>query len=46
MPPAILPYILKTIPWINVMLGILVLCDTMIDVIINVGLLDLFLMVQ
>ena len=39
---AILPYILKTISWINVILGILVLCDTMIDSITNVGLLDLY----
>ena len=31
--PAILPYILKTISWINVILGILVLCNTTIDII-------------
>ena len=41
-----LPYILKTISWINVILGILVLCDTMIDIIINVGHLDLYFMVH
>ena len=44
--PAVLPYILKTISWINVILGILVLCDTKIDIIINKGLLDLYFMVQ
>ena len=46
--PAILPYtcILKTISWINMILGILVLCDTMIDIIINVGHFDLYFMVQ
>ena len=38
--PVILPYILKTISWINVILGILVLCDTPIDSITNVGHLD------
>ena len=32
--------------WINVILGILVLCDTTIDSIINVGHLDLYFMVQ
>ena len=42
---AILPYILKTISWINV-LGILVLCDTTIGSITNVGLFDLYFMVQ
>ena len=44
--PAILPYSLKTISWINVILGILVLCDTMADSITNVGHLDLYFMVQ
>ena len=44
--PAILPYILKTISWINVILGILVLCDITIDSITNVGHLDLYFMVQ
>ena len=44
--PAILLYILKTISWINLILGILVLCDTMIDIIINVDHLDLYFMVQ
>ena len=44
--PAILPYILKTISWINVVLGILVLCDTTIDILTNVGHLDLYFMVQ
>ena len=39
-------YILKTISWINAILGILVLCDTMIDIIINVDHLDLYFMVQ
>ena len=29
--PVILPYILKNISWINLILGILVLCDTIID---------------
>ena len=43
---AILPCILKTISWINVILGILVRCDTTIDIIINVGHLDLYFMVQ
>ena len=42
--PAILPYSLKTISWINVILGILVLCDTWIDSITNVGHLDLYFM--
>ena len=32
--------------WINVILGILVLCDTTIDSITNVGHLDLYFMVQ
>ena len=44
--PAVLPYILKTISWINVILGIYVLCDTTIDSITNVGHLDLHFMVQ
>ena len=44
--PVILPYILKTISWINVILGILVLCDTTIDILTNVGHLDLYFMVQ
>ena len=44
--PVILPYILKTISWLNVILGILVLCDTIVDIIINVGQLDLYFMVQ
>ena len=44
--PAVLPYILKTIPWINVILGILVLCDSTIDSITNVGHLNLYFMVQ
>ena len=44
--PAILPYILKTISWINVILGILVLCDPTIGSITNVGHLDLYFMVQ
>ena len=44
--PAILPLILKTIPWINVILGILALCATTIDTITNVGHLDLYFMVQ
>ena len=43
---AILPYILKTVSWINVILGILVLCDTTIDSITNVGHFDLYFMVQ
>ena len=42
----ILPYILKTISWVNVILGVLVLCDTTIDIITNVGHLDLYFMVQ
>ena len=33
--PVILPYILKAISWINVILEILVLCDTTIDSITN-----------
>ena len=44
--PAVLPYIVKTISWFNVIHGILVLCDTTIDIIINVGHLDLYFMVQ
>ena len=44
--PAILPYILKTISWSDVILGILVLCDTTIDSITNVGHLDLYFIVQ
>ena len=44
--PAILPYILKTISWINVILEILVLCNTTIDNITNVGHLDLYFKVQ
>ena len=44
--PAILPFILKTISWINVIFGILVLCDNTIDSITNVGHLDLYFMVQ
>ena len=44
--PAILPYILKTISWINVILEILVLCDSTIDSITNVGHFDLYFMVQ
>ena len=44
--PVILPYILKTISWINVILGILVLCDTMFGSITNVGHSDLCFMVQ
>ena len=44
--PVILPYILKTISWIHVILGILVLCETTIDIIINVSHLDLYFMVQ
>ena len=35
--PVILSYILKTISWINVILGILVLCDTTTDIFTNVG---------
>ena len=31
--PAIFPYILTTVSWINVILGMLVLCDTRIDII-------------
>ena len=42
----ILPYVLKTISWINVILGILGLCDTTIGSITNVGHLDLYFMVQ
>ena len=42
---AILPFILKTISWINVILGILVLCDTTIGSITNVGHFDLYFMV-
>ena len=42
----ILPYILKIISWINVIRGILVLCDTTIGSITNVGPLDLYFMVQ
>ena len=38
--PVILPYIFKTISWINVILGILVLCNTTIDILTNVGHLD------
>ena len=37
---------LEDISWINVILGILVLCDTTIDSITNVGHLDLYFMVQ
>ena len=44
--PVILPYILKTVSWINVILGILVLCDTTTDSITNVGPLDLYFMVH
>ena len=44
--PAILPYILKTISWIKVILGRLVLCDTTIDIITNVGHLDLYFIVH
>ena len=44
--PVILLYTLKTISWINVILGILVLCDTTIDLLINVGHLELYFMVQ
>ena len=36
-----MPYILKTILWINVILGILVVFDTTIDILTNVGHLDL-----
>ena len=43
--PVILPCIFKTIPWINVILGILVLCNNKIDNIINVGHLGLYFMV-
>ena len=43
--PPILLYVLKTITWINLILGILVLCDSMIDIIANVGHLDLYFMV-
>ena len=43
---SILPYILRTISWINVILGILLLCDTTIDSITNVGHLYLYFMVQ
>ena len=43
---ALLPYILKTISWINVILGILVMCDTRIDSMTNVDHLDLYFMVQ
>ena len=43
---AILPYILKTIAWINVILGLLVVCDTTIDIVTNVGHLDLYFTVQ
>ena len=39
-------FALKTISWINVILRILVLCDTTIDSITNVGHLDLYFMVQ
>ena len=38
----ILPYILQTISWINVVLRILVLCDTKIDIFANVSHLDLY----
>ena len=38
-------FALKTFSWINVILGILVLCDTTIDSITNVGYLDLYFMV-
>ena len=44
--PVILPNILKTISWVNVILRILVLCDTTIDILTNVGHLDLYFMVQ
>ena len=44
--PVILPYISKTISWINVILGILVLCDTTIDILTNVVHLDLYFLVQ
>ena len=44
--PVILSNILKTISWINVILGILVLCDVTIDILTNVGHLDLYFMVQ
>ena len=45
---AILPVILMTISWINVILGIhvLILCDTTIGIIINVGHIDLYFIVQ
>ena len=36
----------KTISWVNVILGILVLCDTTIGSITKVGHLDLYFMVQ
>ena len=39
-------FFFKTISWINVILEILVLCDTKIDSITNVGHLDLFFMVH
>ena len=38
----ILSHILKTISWINVILRILVLCDITIDILTNVGHLDLY----
>ena len=49
--PVILPYILKTISRIDVflkkhMLRILVQCDTAIDILTNVGHLDLYFIVQ
>ena len=44
--PVNLPYILQPISWINVILGILVLCDTILDSITNVGHFDLYFMVQ
>ena len=39
-------FALKTISWINVILGILVLCDIRIGNITNVGDLNLYFMVQ
>ena len=42
----ILPYILNTICWINVTLGILVPCDPMNDHLLYLGHCDLYFMLQ
>ena len=44
--PVILPYILKTVCWMNIKVWITSQCDPNFDLKINVGRIDLYFMVQ